>query len=50
MVWRHIYRGRLRWAIPSLLIEETPEQVGLFRASRRARQRREAGGVVSWYR
>lgn len=27
VVWRHLYRGRLRWAIPNLLIEETPEQV-----------------------
>ena len=27
VVWRHWYRGRLRWAIPNLLIEETPEQV-----------------------
>ena len=27
IVWRHLYRGRLRWAIPNLLIEETPEHV-----------------------
>jgi hypothetical protein len=27
ILWRHIYRGRLRWAIPNLLIAETPEQV-----------------------
>ena len=27
VVWRHLYRGRLRWAIPNLLIEETPERV-----------------------
>jgi predicted RNA-binding protein associated with RNAse of E/G family len=27
VVWRHWYQGRLRWAIPNLLIEETPEQV-----------------------
>jgi predicted RNA-binding protein associated with RNAse of E/G family len=27
VVWRHLYRGRLRWAIPNLLIEETPEQI-----------------------
>jgi hypothetical protein len=27
VVWRHWYRGRLRWAIPSLLIEETPERL-----------------------
>lgn len=27
IVWRHIYRGRLRWAIPNLLVEETPEHV-----------------------
>jgi len=38
VVWRHLYRGRLRWAIPNLLIEETPERVvaleGLGRAGR----------------
>ena len=27
VVWRHLYRGRLRWAIPNLLIEEAPERV-----------------------
>jgi hypothetical protein len=27
IVWRHIFRGRLRWAIPSLLIDESPDQV-----------------------
>lgn len=27
MVWRHLYQGRLRWAIPNLLVEETPERV-----------------------
>lgn len=27
VVWRHLYQGRLRWAIPNLLIEETPEQI-----------------------
>jgi predicted RNA-binding protein associated with RNAse of E/G family len=27
IVWRHLYQGRLRWAIPNLLIAETPEQV-----------------------
>ena len=27
MVWRDLYRGRLRWAIPNLLIEETPERI-----------------------
>jgi hypothetical protein len=27
VVWRHLYKGRLRWAIPNLLIDETPEQV-----------------------
>jgi len=27
VIWRHLYRGRLRWAIPNLLIEETPERV-----------------------
>lgn len=27
IVWRHIYRGQVRWAIPNLLIEETPEHI-----------------------
>ena len=27
IVWRHWYRGRLRWAIPNLLIEETPARL-----------------------
>lgn len=27
VVWRHWYRGRLRWAIPNLLIDETPERL-----------------------
>lgn len=27
VVWRHIYRGRLRWAIPTLLVEESAERV-----------------------
>jgi hypothetical protein len=27
IIWRHLYRGRLRWAIPSPLIAEPPEQV-----------------------
>ncbi|MFN8635276.1 MAG: DUF402 domain-containing protein [Chloroflexota bacterium] len=27
VVWRHLYQGRLRWAIPNLLIEESPERV-----------------------
>ncbi len=27
LLWRYIYRGKLRWAMPSLLIEETPERV-----------------------
>jgi len=26
-VWRYIHRGRLRWAMPNLVIEETPERV-----------------------
>jgi hypothetical protein len=26
-IWRHWYLGRLRWAIPNLLIEETPERL-----------------------
>jgi hypothetical protein len=27
IVWRHVYQGRLRWAIPNLLIEETPDHI-----------------------
>jgi predicted RNA-binding protein associated with RNAse of E/G family len=27
VVWRHLYQGRLRWAIPNLVIQETPEQI-----------------------
>jgi hypothetical protein len=27
IVWQHFYQGRLRWAIPNLVIEETPEQI-----------------------
>jgi len=27
IVWRHLYQGRLRWAIPNLVIQETPEQI-----------------------
>ena len=27
VLWRYIHRGRIRWAMPNLLIEETPEQV-----------------------
>ena len=27
VVWRHLYRGRLRWANPSLVVEETPERI-----------------------
>ena len=27
VVWRHFYKGRLRWAIPNLLVEETSERV-----------------------
>jgi hypothetical protein len=27
IVWRHLYRDRLRWAIPTLLIEESSDRV-----------------------
>lgn len=27
IIWRHVYRGRVRWAIPNLLIDETAEHL-----------------------